>query len=209
MRKSIIAQSIGRFASPAALAMVAPRLEPITKINPAEQTFRFGAIPIEVDGLGHPNPVNIAADGVSLLPRSRVEALLRPGRVGLEHGRAGRFRFTDWLAMGTMIHLGMGVEDRGICRGLESYFKAAYDAMQGVSDRMEPAGAWIAGPLTDAEIEAVKDLLWAYEHHMSKVSRREYTEIRAKAVAQVQSKRGTFFTGQALRDLRKQEDLHS
>lgn len=208
MRKSILAASIGQFAGTSAPALTVPRFSPITKINPAEQTFRFGAIPIVVDGFGNPNPVNIAAEGVSLLSAHQVESLMKPGRVALEQGRQGRFVFSGWLALGTMIHLGMGVEDRGIVRGLEPYFKAAYEALQAVSDRMEPAGTWIPGPLTGPEIRAIDDLLWAYEHHMGKITSREYREIREKAVAQVRSKRGTFIAGAALRELREQEALH-
>jgi hypothetical protein len=141
------------------------------------------------NGLTRHNEVN------TLFTEAEIQMLLRDPRAAHEAMRTGRGTYNDLVSISSALHKGVAIEDaRVIVRGFEPIYTAAESALRTIEARATRTGRWVPTALYAAEINAIDDLLFAYEQALRVCTYGEFYQRQAVALARTASNGKPVFT---------------
>lgn len=129
-----------------------------------------------------------------------IDKLMAESRAGLQAARQGRATYNDYSSLSSAMLKGIAIEDaRTIIRGFAPIYTAAGQALKAIEARATTTGNWKAPTLYAAEINALDDLVWAYEQALKVCTFKEFYDRQEVALARTRSRGDrVYHTGEVL-----------
>ena len=125
----------------------------------------------------------------TLFSESEIDQLMAEARQALIAARRGQASYNDYASFSTAMQKGQAIEDaRTIIRGFEPIYKAAEVALTSMEARATATGKWVPPTLYASEINALDDLVWAYEQALKICTYREFYDCQEVALARARSR---------------------
>ncbi len=124
------------------------------------------------------------------LVEAEVQDTLHPTRICLDHLREGVATEDEHTVIVTAMKISMGIEERGIVRGLREHIAAAQTALDKIRARALATGVWKPTALYFDELDALREAVHFHEFQLRQVSAGELNEISRKLIAQTLSSGG-------------------
>ena len=134
------------------------------------------------NGLQRNNQMN------TLLTEDEVQRLLADPRRAMTAMRTGHGTYNDLVSLNSAVKKGVAIEDaRVIIRGFQPIYDAATNALRTIEDRATRTGRWVPTALYASELNALDDLLFAYEQAIRVCTYGEFFQRQATAIARTAS----------------------
>ena len=141
------------------------------------------------NGLQRNNQVN------TLLTEDEIQRLMADPQRAMTAMRTGQGTYNDLVSLNSAIKKGVAIEDaRVIIRGFQSIYDAAEAALDTIEARATRTGKWVPTALYASELNALDDLLFAYEQALRVCTYGEFFQRQATAIARTASEGQTVYT---------------
>lgn len=129
----------------------------------------------------------IAKARATRLTAEEVSDTMAPSRLSLIALREGRASENHHCILHTVIALAEVIEEQGVVRGLQQYWKAADQAMAAIRQRARAKGGWTPPVLRGSELAVITEAIDLHAWQIAQLSARELAGAARLLIARTQT----------------------